>query len=274
MKNFFKALGKALLYFAVFFGVQGFVSFIFGTVLGTVMMFKENLDTLSPMQLTEFFQAEILKYTSLILLISNALLMVVIWLIFVVRRKNLLREIEFNRCCPRRCVFAVIFGVAFSMVISLGVGFIPFPESMIDSFTQNHESLSLGNPIVNFISVGIITPIAEECFFRGLMYTRLKQGMNLYVAAAISSFIFALMHGEAIWIITAFMMGLMLVLVFEKTGSLVPCVIIHVVNNVISLLTMDVQASSDAVYLIIFVAAVVICATFAVLLLNKKEEPL
>lgn len=271
MKTFFKALGKALLYFAVFAGIQSVVSFAFGIALSVMLMLQSDPESITQEQLTQLLQNEITKYTTMIVLISNIIVLLVIWLIFLIRKKNILREIELNKCKFNPAMFAVIFGVVFSLFISTAVQMLPFPESLVNSFTQNHLTLSLGNPIVNFIAVVVITPIVEECFFRGLIYTRLKKGMHLFAAATISSLIFAVMHGEIIWIIVTFFMGLMLTWVFEKTGSLLPCIIIHFMNNALSQLTADITEIPVAVNLAIIGVSLTISVICAYLL-NKNQK--
>ncbi|MFH1470664.1 MAG: CPBP family intramembrane glutamic endopeptidase, partial [Candidatus Micrarchaeota archaeon] len=75
-----------------------------------------------------------------------------------------------------------------------------------------------------------LTPIAEELFFRGLLFP-------LFGAFA-SSIIFALSHyqyGSAIEIAVAFLVGYFWCWTYKKTGSLIPGIISHALFNLISL---------------------------------------
>lgn len=148
---------------------------------------------------------------------------------------------------------------------------IPFSERLVDSFTQSHLKLSGGNPLINFIAVAVIAPLVEESFFRGLIYTRLKRGMPIIAAATISSLLFAVMHGEIIWMLITFFMGMMLIWVFEKIGSLLPCIIIHIINNTISQLTVNITETPVILNLIILAVCLII-SIFTAYLLNKEQK--
>ena len=126
MKNFFNALGKAILYFAVFVGIQSVVSFVFGIVLSVMLMLQSDPESITQEQLTQLLQNEITKYTTMIVLISNIIVLLVIWLIFLIRKRNILHEIEMNKCKFKPAMFAVIFGVVFSLFISTAVQMLPF----------------------------------------------------------------------------------------------------------------------------------------------------
>lgn len=273
MKNFLKALGKAFLYFFAFLGIQSVVSFIFGVALSVKLMLQSDLESITQEQLTQLLQTEVTKYTTLIVLIANTIILLIIWLIFKLRKKNILCEVELNKCKFKPTLVAVIFGISFSLWVPTAIQMIPFSERLVDSFTQSHLKLSGGNPLINFIAVAVITPLVEECFFRGLIYTRLKRGMPIIAAATISSLLFAVLHGEIIWIIVTFFMGLMLIWVFEKTGSLLPCIIIHIINNAISQLTANITELPNAVNWIILIVCLLVSVLTAYLL-NKEQKSL
>ena len=224
MKRFFKAIGKAGFYFILFFGMQLVVSLAFTIVIVTYMMLSGNADMST-------FENDLIGHTTTIILISNSLSLFAVWLFFVVRKKRFTDEVQLHKYDGKLLLATVLFGLGFSNVISWGIGLIPFPQSLVDSFSSSYEAVTLGNPILNFLSVVVVTPIAEEVFFRGLVYTRLKRGMSTTIAAALSAVIFGIMHGEIIWMFYTFFVGLALVWIFEKTHSLLSCIVVHAINN-------------------------------------------
>lgn len=79
-----------------------------------------------------------------------------------------------------------------------------------------------------------IAPAAEEFIFRGFMYKSWTHCMNGFLAAVISSLIFAAIHGTWMHIPVAFMMGLFNAAIFELTGKLRYAVVCHVLYNFVS----------------------------------------
>lgn len=76
-----------------------------------------------------------------------------------------------------------------------------------------------------------VTPFAEEVFFRGFLYKWMKGHRPAWVAALVSSAIFGVSHIVPPQAINAFAMALVLVWLYEKSGSIWPAIIAHGVNN-------------------------------------------
>ena len=250
MKNFFKSLGKAILYLLAYLGIQLIVSSIAGIVFVILALLSGDMEMTT-------LENDILSYTTVILLISNGLTLLFIWLFFKIREKSIVKEIGLRKCNWKLVLAAVVFGIGFTFGLSGLMEMIPFPDSLVESFTSSHDTLSTGNPIIGFVSVAIFAPVVEEVFFRGLIYTRLKQGMPKVVAAVISALMFGVMHGEVIWILYAFVVGLMLVWVFEKTNSLLACIMVHAANNGLTQLTENAPELPDGLSLAITVVSVI-----------------
>lgn len=85
---------------------------------------------------------------------------------------------------------------------------------------------------VSFLSIVIIVPFIEELFYRGVMYSAFKNKMNSVLAMLSSSLIWALFHNSQIGLMFgSFIFGIILSIIFEKTRSIIPCIIIHSINN-------------------------------------------
>ena len=92
--------------------------------------------------------------------------------------------------------------------------------------------ISLGAFASAFIGVGILAPIGEEAFFRGVVYTLLRQRLDARWAIVLSSLGFALAHADSPPVIlTSLIIGLALAWAYERTRSLWPGIIIHRLNN-------------------------------------------
>jgi len=81
--------------------------------------------------------------------------------------------------------------------------------------------------------IGIMAATAEEVFFRGYMQSRLRERWSTMLTVVATSACFGLMHLEWLHAILAFLLGLYLGLVTERSGSALPALVCHVVNNVV-----------------------------------------
>ena len=87
-----------------------------------------------------------------------------------------------------------------------------------------------------FITALIIAPIYEELIFRGVIYDDTKKLFNVKIAALVSSILFGLMHfnGGYLQVTVAMLDGLLLAYCYEKTQSLYACILLHSLNNFMS----------------------------------------
>jgi len=103
---------------------------------------------------------------------------------------------------------------------------------------QSRLDLLLGSELswphffVTLLGAGVLAPVAEELFFRGLLYTALRQRLGIAAAATISSLAFAAGHIDAPGVVAAsLIMGVALALAYEYTRSLWVAIAIHAFNN-------------------------------------------
>lgn len=78
---------------------------------------------------------------------------------------------------------------------------------------------------------GVAVPIGEELFFRGVLHRWASDKWGAGIGSLLSSAIFGVSHGFPAIIAFAFVMGLAIAYANEKTRSLWPGIIIHIINN-------------------------------------------
>lgn len=109
------------------------------------------------------------------------------------------------------------------------------------------EARSLGVRLALWFSAVVVAPMAEEVFFRGLLQTMLVNVLRCrWTAIAVASVVFATVHfsqPQAIpaLIALAFLMGY----AYERTGSLLPSMLIHGLFN-LKTLVWDALAATPA----------------------------
>ena len=99
-----------------------------------------------------------------------------------------------------------------------------------------------------YVAVGILAPLAEEVVFRGAILRTLLGIMskkNHWVAIMISAAIFGIVHANLAQFINALLMGLLLGWMYYRTGSLVPGILLHWINNTMAYVLANIIPQSD-----------------------------
>lgn len=89
---------------------------------------------------------------------------------------------------------------------------------------------------VQLIGLGLITPIAEEYMFRGVLYNRLKELVTPKRAMWFSALMFGMYHTNMVQFIYGLAFGFVLAYIYEKCGSIAAPILLHIVANLTSLL--------------------------------------
>jgi membrane protease YdiL (CAAX protease family) len=127
----------------------------------------------------------------------------------------------------RPIVFAVLGTTFLSFVVSqLG----PQPEG-VREVTQGIQG---AQALRTLAVLGLLAPVAEELVFRGMLYGWLAGRWNNLVAFILSSLAFAAAHTEPLHILMVLPLGFWFGWLRWRTGSLVPTIVAHIINNTIA----------------------------------------
>lgn len=103
---------------------------------------------------------------------------------------------------------------------------------------QQDIAEALGPVAAQVLLIAIAAPISEEVCFRGMLYGGLRERLPRLPAALIGGLIFGGLH--ALTGVTAvpplIVFGFLLCLLYERTGSIVPGILLHMLNNSVALL--------------------------------------
>jgi len=104
----------------------------------------------------------------------------------------------------------------------------PPPQPVLEMFVEEEKT-----PILVYLTifVAILGPIAEEIFFRGFVYSAIKKRMGLVWAVLLSSVLFAGLHAHLVGFFPIVVLGILLAYLYEKSGSLIPSITVHVIHN-------------------------------------------
>lgn len=121
------------------------------------------------------------------------------------------------------------------------------PEQMKTDIIADQMKMILSNNW-GYIAVGLLAPIVEELVFRGAIQReamaffaeRFANAKNKniahWVAIAFTALLFAAVHGNPAQIPHAFLIGLLLGWLCYRSGSIVPGIVVHWVNNTFAFL--------------------------------------
>jgi len=106
------------------------------------------------------------------------------------------------------------------------------------------ESLGADQGTLGLIAAGVmviaVAPLAEEFFFRGFFYRALRGRFGIITAALLDGAMFGLVHfdpsaSDALLILPPLaVLGVLFCLVYERTGSILPTIALHAINNSIA----------------------------------------
>lgn len=173
-----------------------------------------------------------------LLIVQPAAVLVVIWLANPYRDRAPENILPADLDWRSLLKYAVSWGIGLRL-ISAVVVLIQAAAGMWHDVTNNplllaDQRLSAWEmTLIVFTSV-LLVPVAEELFYRGIMYRSLGQHFSLAGAAVISTGVWTLLHGSLALFPAIFVLGICLLLLYESTGTLWAPIAAHVGFNLTS----------------------------------------
>ena len=171
-------------------------------------------------------------------------------------------ELSFG-CIGRRKVWpavgmAVLIAASYVLVLVTVFVLIDIEQLSPKEFeSMNETAKHLFPDIAGLLSGCIFCPILEEFGFRGIFLGGLlKSRCRPWLAILITALIFALLHGLGVHFVVSLIFGIILGWLYWRTGSIILCMIIHVVNNSLSFI--DLSSQTHVVCLIILVGSLLL----------------
>lgn len=127
---------------------------------------------------------------------------------------------------------ALLGGVALLYILLLST--LPLTQPYMQEIAKVSASFDKQLPWQLLLAVGF-APVAEEFFFRGLLYRALDREWGGWQAWIGSAAFFAIYHPPVSWI-PVFTLGVLNAWLFKRSGRLLPCVLLHMAYNAIVIL--------------------------------------
>ncbi len=90
-------------------------------------------------------------------------------------------------------------------------------------------------PIALFFGGAIVAPLIEEIFFRGFIFSGLRNRWDWKRAAATSAVLFALAHILPTSLLPIFILGIIFAFLYQASGSIWPAILMHGLTNSMAL---------------------------------------
>lgn len=142
---------------------------------------------------------------------------------------------------------AIVFGLtAISASLGLNIVFqllhIVDMSEQYSAVAQAQSSVVMG---VGIVLYGIVSPLAEETLFRGMVYNRMKQYFPKVLSMVLSALFFGLYHGNLVQGLFGVILGIVMAWVYELYGKWYVPVIFHGLINISSYLLTALPGKKD-----------------------------
>lgn len=243
MKGKFKSFFAAIGYLLFAFVIQIVVFMIGGITIAIYNMLKsltqDGAELVSNLDNMDNMVNQIIGLTSTMLLISSIVTVLVFMLIYKIRKKNLKEEILLRKTNSTNIIIAAGLGLS-AWLFNSGVLTLIQNKGLLPSYFAKMEEilspLSEGSVFIAILTVGIVAPFAEEFLFRGVIYKTLNKNISIKWTIILQAVFFGIFHGNLIQGAYATFLGIIFGFVTYKTKSLIPAIIMHMVNNTIAVI--------------------------------------
>ena len=126
--------------------------------------------------------------------------------------------------------------IAFWVLTAIYISLVGEPDQQeLTRDLREEESLSA---LIGYgVLLAFVAPLAEELFFRGFVFGVLREKIGVVWGALATGLVFGLVHVAGSPIETVgvlIILGTLLCVLYVQTGSLLPCIALHAINNSIS----------------------------------------
>ena len=214
------------------------------------------------------------------IIVAGLLMIMLIVLIQFIRRKSLKEELHLVPVSPAVCAIAVGTGITLNFVISFLISLIP--EQVMKFIGENNDEPEyVGSMLIYVLAAVITAPVIEELLFRNFMYGRFRRFMPVWLSIALVSVFFGIVHGSILQGVYAGVLGILLALVFERSGSILPGVFCHLGFNAVSIIaaaygqglfTEGQAAAVDVFYSIALIVSFILCVPLTIMLIRSTGK--
>lgn len=141
---------------------------------------------------------------------------------------------------PQRVGSMAAFTVVLACCVSLGLNALLTMTGFVDS-SQTYQEVAdrqYGVAVaLGLVLYGIISPLAEEVVFRGVIYNRLRRLFNPTIGIIVSGVLFGAFHGNLVQAVYGACLGMLMAYLYERSGNFCIPILFHAAANLAVYLT-------------------------------------
>ena len=136
----------------------------------------------------------------------------------------------------------------------------------VESYQASADELYAGPFAAGLLIFGLLSPVAEELLFRGVIQNCFRRKFRPGIAIMVSALIFGVYHGNVVQVLYATLMGLVIACFYEYYGNFAAPLLFHIGANVVAYLLTYVNLSGGMFAWITMIVAFVLSAVCVILL--------
>jgi membrane protease YdiL (CAAX protease family) len=125
---------------------------------------------------------------------------------------------------------------------------------------------------VGIILYGIVSPLAEEIVFRGLLYNRMRKYFPVWLAIVVSGLFFGLYHGNLVQGIYGSCMGMLMAYLYEKAGRFYVPLLFHALANTAVYLIAYLPKAQEILFTPLGCVGLLAAAAVSLVYIHKKSD--
>jgi len=142
--------------------------------------------------------------------------------------RNFLRNIFYGVVGYLAAVPALVIAlIAIAAIINI-TKYMPENQPIVELFMKEENAAFL---MYSSLFAAFVGPFIEELFFRGFMYAALRKYAGVFGAMVVTSAVFAALHTHVVGFVPIMILGMALAYLYEKTGTLVAPITVHMIHN-------------------------------------------
>ena len=262
-RRIWRIINPLLIYLAITIAV----GLIFGISLSVLLVVQSTFggSGIDVLELANEMQRIIIEYAMPIMITGNLAALAAFIPMWISSRKRL--DAYQNISPAANYGLTIGLFAAFNMLLVCAFTLLDAYFNIMDYFPSYEgvsDALSKGSLATQLLSLGIMAPVVEEFCFRGIMMERMRW-LPVWATVAIQAIFFGVAHLNLFQGAYAFVLGIILGLVYIKFRSIVVVIVGHAAFNITSVVHAYIDAEPNVLFILIpSLALLVFCAIFMI----------
>jgi membrane protease YdiL (CAAX protease family) len=144
---------------------------------------------------------------------------------------------------PRLGVFWLVVAGMFVVQLLFSLGTIIITQLLLPWLSAGQEGIGQGNLLLALVALVLLPPFVEEVLFRFILLERFAVKWSIRVSIIVSAIAFGILHADPVG---AGSFGVITALLYLRTRSLWPGILVHAANNLLAVVVAQSSAGSTA----------------------------